>query len=192
MNEAARKKIAAGLRWMIPARLARRFVRQQDGAAAIEFALVALPFLALTFAILETALVFFAGQTLEAAAAESGRLIMTGQAQDGGFDKTAFKNAVCNHVYGLFDCKNKIYVDVRTYSSFSAGTTAVNTSPIQNGKFDSTKVEYNPGKANDIVVVTLYYEWPIYVSLLGNALDDLNGGERLLVATSVFKNEPYE
>jgi Flp pilus assembly protein TadG len=192
MFEAARTRIAAGMRRVLPTRLARRFVRRQDGTAAIEFAIVALPFLALTFAILETALVFFAGQTLEAAAADSGRLIMTGQAQTGGFDKAAFKTAVCDHIYGLFDCQNKMYVDVRTYSSFSASTTAVNTSPIQNGKFDSSKVEYNAGGPGDIVVVTLYYEWPIYVTLLGNGLDDLTDGNRLLVATSVFKNEPYE
>ena len=56
----------------LPARLARRFARAQDGAAAVEFALVAAPFLALIFAILETALVFFAGQTLEAAVCRSG------------------------------------------------------------------------------------------------------------------------
>jgi Flp pilus assembly protein TadG len=191
MLEAARTKIAAGMRRMIPARLARRFVRRQDGAAAVEFALVALPFLALTFAILETALVFFAGQTLEAAAADSGRLIMTGQAQSGGFDQNAFKDAVCARVYGLFDCKNGIYVDVRTYSSYSSSATAINTSPIQNGKFDPTKVNYNTGGPGDIVVVTLYYEWPIFVTLLGNNLDNLNGGKRLLVATSVFRNEPY-
>ncbi len=42
-----------------------------NGAAAVEFALVAVPFLALTFAMMETAFVFFAGQTLEAAAADS-------------------------------------------------------------------------------------------------------------------------
>ena len=48
--------------------LVRRFVRQEDGVAAVEFALVAAPFLALIFAILETALVFFAGQALETAA----------------------------------------------------------------------------------------------------------------------------
>ena len=44
------------------------------------------------------------------------------------------------------------------------------------------------------MVVTLYYEWPIYVTLLGNNLQDLNGSKRLLVATSVFRtshtNEP--
>src|SRR6185437_3168694 len=51
----------------------KRFARNQDASAAIEFGFVALPFLALLFAILETALVFFANQTLEAAVANAGR-----------------------------------------------------------------------------------------------------------------------
>ncbi len=177
---------------LVPARLTRRFARRQDGAAAVEFALVALPFLAMTFAILETALVFFAGQALEAAAADSARLIMTGQAQTGGFDKDAFKTAVCDRVFGLFDCTNDLYVNVQTYSDFSSSATAINTSPISSGNFDTSKMIYNPGGAGDIVVVTLYYQWPISVTLLGNSLDNLNGGKRLLVATSVFRNEPYE
>jgi hypothetical protein len=41
------------------------------------------------------------------------------------------------------------------------------------------------------VVVRLYYQWPIYVSLLGDNLSNLSGNKRLLVATSVFRNEPY-
>ena len=57
----------------------RRFARAREGSAAIEFGLVAAPFLALLFAIMETAFVFFAGQSLEYAASQGGRLIMTGQ-----------------------------------------------------------------------------------------------------------------
>ncbi len=192
MRRPARIKITAWMRRLIPARLARRFVREEDGTAAVEFALVALPFLALTFAILETALVFFAGQTLEAAASDSGRLIMTGQAQSASFDAAAFKQAVCDRIYGLFDCANGVYLSVQTYSNFSQGATAINTSPIKDGKFDTSKLPFDTGGPGDIVVVTLYYEWPIYVSLLGNELANLNGGNRLLVATSVFRNEPYQ
>ncbi len=77
---------------------ARRLIRQQDGATTIEFGLVAAPFLAMVFAIIETAVVFFAGQTLETAGADSARLIMTGQAQTQGFDQAAFKNAVCSKI----------------------------------------------------------------------------------------------
>ncbi|HEY5215831.1 MAG TPA: TadE/TadG family type IV pilus assembly protein, partial [Pseudolabrys sp.] len=167
----------------MPARLARRFVRQQDGTAAVEFALVATPFLALTFAILETAMVFFASQTLETAAADSARLIMTGQAQSAGYAAADFKNQVCARIYGLFDCANGIYVDVKTYTSFASVAT---TPPITNGTLDATKTSYTPGDVGNIVVVTLYYQWPIYVTLLGDNLSssNLSGGKRLLVATA--------
>ena len=189
MLDRIRRKIAARVHRLLPARAACHFARHQDGAAAVEFALVALPFLALTFAILETALVFFAGQTLEAAAADSARLIMTGQAQTANFSQADFKTQVCNSLAGgLLDCTSGVYVDVKTYANFSAVNTA---SPIVNGQFDNTKMTYTPGTQGSIVVVTLYYQWPIYVSLLGSNLSNLNSGSRLLVATSVFRNEPY-
>ncbi len=189
MPDAIRSKLAARLIRLLPARLARRFVRQQDGAAAVEFALVAAPFLALTFAILETAFVFFAGQTLEATAAESARLVMTGQAQTAGYTKADFKNAVCARVYGLFDCSAGMTVDVKTFASFADYSY---TPPVVNGQFDTTNANnYTPGGPGCIVVVTLYYQWPVYVSMFSNNLGNLNGNKRLLVATSVFRNEPY-
>jgi len=48
-------------------RLIIGFGRKSDGAAAVEFALVVVPFFALMFAIIELALVFWAGQVLETA-----------------------------------------------------------------------------------------------------------------------------
>jgi Flp pilus assembly protein TadG len=48
-------------------------------------------FFALLFAIIEIAIVFFADQTLETVAQGSARYVMTGQAQNNGFDQTAFK-----------------------------------------------------------------------------------------------------
>lgn len=185
-----RGKIAMRLLRLIPSRVARCFLREQDGAAAIEFALVAIPFLALIFAILETALVFWAGQTLETAATDSARLIMTGQAQMAGYSQSDFKNAVCGRIYGLFDCSGGLSVDVKSYTSFSA----VNpTPPISNGKLDPTKTGYDPGNVGSIVSVTLYYQWPIYVPMLDKLTTaGLAGGTRLLVATAVFRNEPYK
>ena len=145
MRERIRSRIVTRICRLLPARVARRFVRQQEGAAAVEFALVALPFLALLFAILETALVFFAGQTLEAAVTDAGRLIMTGQAQTAGFSQADFKTQVCNDLSGgLFDCAASLYVDVKTYSSFAAVNTA---SPITNGQFDSSKLGMDSRRA---------------------------------------------
>ena len=189
MVETIQIKVAACLRALQRSRLCRRFVRRQDGSAAVEFALVATPFLALLFAIIETAMVFFAGQTLEAAVADSSRLIMTGQAQSQNFSAANFKTQVCNRIYGLFDCAGGLYVDVKSYSSFASVSTAA---PVTGKNFNSGSMSYSPGTVGDIVVVSLYYQWPIYVSMLGNSLDNLNGGKRLLAATSVFRVEPYK
>jgi Flp pilus assembly protein TadG len=169
--------------------IARRFVRQQDGTTAVEFSLIAAPFLALVFAIMETAIVFFAGQALETAAADSARLIMTGQAQSSGFNQSQFKQAVCAKVYGLFNCNGGLYVDVKSYSSFA---TIPTSKPINNGQFDTSNFGYAPGGPGDIVVVRLMYQWPVYVSLLGLNLADTSGGKRLLMSTVAFRNEPYQ
>lgn len=189
MSETARMHPAPRLSRVMGARILRRFVRKKDGAAAVEFAMVAAPFLALLFAIIETAIVFLAGQVLETAAADSARLIMTGQAQKGGMSQTQFKEEVCKRVFGLFDCNGGIKVDVRTYTSFGGANMS---KPIdQSGKVTFAP-SYQPGNAGDIVVVRLLYEWPVYVSLLGLNLSDLSGGKRLIMATSAFRNEPYQ
>jgi Flp pilus assembly protein TadG len=169
---------------------ARRLVRHQEGAAAIEFGLVAAPFLALVFAILETAIIFFAGQTLETAAADSARLIMTGQAQMQNFDQDKFKLEVCARVHALFNCTGGLYVDVKKHTSFSSIST--NKPFDANGNLDTASFGYQPGGPGDIVVVRLMYKWPVYVSLLGLNLSDMSGGQRLLMSTLAFRNEPYQ
>lgn len=168
----------------------RRFVRQQEGAAAIEFAMVAAPFLAMVFAIMETAIVFFAGQALETAATDSARLIMTGQAQTQGYDAEKYKEAVCKKIQGLFSCMSGIHVDVKTYANFSGINNA--QKPVDaNGNLQTGNFGYQPGGPGDIVVVRLMYQWPVYVSLFGLNLSDMSGGKRLLMSTVAFRNEPY-
>jgi Flp pilus assembly protein TadG len=184
--------LMAPARRLMP-RAAHRFARAEEAAVAVEFALVAAPFLALIFAIMETALVFFAGQNLEAAATGAGRMVMTGQAQTAGYTTAAqFKdNVVCPALGSgsLFTCAD-VQVDVKTYTDFSS-ITSDNTPPVKDGELDTTKMGYTPGAAGDIVVVRLYYEWPIYLSLLNDSLSNLSNHRRLLVATSVFRNEPF-
>ncbi len=187
MSQIKRKRATGAIGWLA-ACAARRLWRRQDGSAAVEFALVAAPFLALMFAIIETAIVFFSGQALETAVAESSRLIMTGQAQNQGFDKGAFKNAVCGKIYGLFNCQAGVYVDVKKYSSF--GSISMSKPVDKDGNFVDN-FSYDPGGPGCIVVVRLFYQWPVYVSLLGLNLADMAGNKRLLVATSAFRNEPY-
>ena len=166
--------------------LLRRFRRDSWGPAAVEFALVAPVFFALLFAILETGIMFLAGQVLETVTQESARMILTGQAQTGSYTSAQFASYVCSQVPALFTCKN-ISIDVESYSSFS-NVTFVN--PISNGNF-VTNLGYSPGGPGDVVVVRLYYQWPQIVTGLGWNLSNLSGNKRLLVGTAAFRNEPY-
>src|SRR6202042_2973107 len=90
--------------------LLRRFRRNRRGSAALQFALVAPVFFALLFAIIETAIMFFASQVLETITQESARQVLTGQVQTAGLTQAQFKSQiVCpagSIVNVLFDCQN--------------------------------------------------------------------------------------
>jgi Flp pilus assembly protein TadG len=169
------------------AKASRRFRRNRRGSAAVEFAMIAPMFIALLFAIIETGLVFYASQVLETVTQDSARMIMTGQAQNASYTQAQFKAYVCSQVVALFDCTNGIYVDVQSYSSF--GSVNV-TDPITAKTFVPPN-NYSPGGPSDIVVVRVFYQWPIFVTGLGFNLSNLNGSKRLLTATAAFQNEPF-
>lgn len=168
----------------------RRFRRNEDGSTVVEFALVIIPFLACLFAIIEIGLVFLAGQVLETSVADASRLILTGQAQNSGFDANAFKNQICtSSVQALFKC-DSIQIDVRTAASFGAA----DLSPPVNSTtkmLDTTGFTYSPGTQCQIVVVRVVYEWPTFVRSLGLDLATLADGKHLLMSTTAFRNEPY-
>jgi Flp pilus assembly protein TadG len=166
----------------------RKFLRRRDGAAAVEFALVAVPFLALLFAIIQTVLLFLAQETLETITANAARLIMTGQAQGQNLTQSSFKTQVCGQVVALFNCAAGININVQTYSSFSNVTAP---QLISNGQFQNNNFVFQPGGPGDIVVVEIMYQWPIFVNLLGMNLADLSNNSNLLIATAAIRNEPY-
>jgi Flp pilus assembly protein TadG len=171
----------------------RRFRGNRRGSAAIEFALVAPVFFALLFAIIETALMFFASQVLETVTQNSARMILTGQAQAAGYTQQQFHDqVVCpagSLALVLFSCSSTgIYIDVESYSSFS---NIVITNHIDGSRNFNTTMQYSTGGPGDIVVVQLFYQWPMIVTGLGFNISNLTGSKRLLVATAAFRNEPF-
>ena len=168
----------------------RRFRRNRRGSAAVEFALVAPVFFALLFAIIETALVFFAGQVLETGVQDSGRLLFTNQSNCAGMSQADFKQNVCDRVSALMSCSG-IDVDVRSYA---AGTAITITNPIDGSGGYSPNFVYQPPACNtttDTVVVRGFYQWPLVVTGLGYNIANIGRGtassKRLLAATSAFR-----
>jgi len=109
---------------------AKALIRREDGVAAVEFGLVAAPFIGLLLALLEAMLIFFAGRLLDVAVTQSSRQILTGSAQTSNITASAFATAVCQNVYALFNCNN-LMIDVETYASFSAANTSAPTLHVQ-------------------------------------------------------------
>ena len=77
---------------------------------------------------------------------------------------------------------------MKTFTSFSNVSM---TNPVDGSGNFTPPNNYQPGGPGDIVVVRLFYQYPVYVSLLGFNLSNVNGGKRLLAATAAFRNEPY-
>ena len=168
----------------------KRFLRNNRGAAAVEFALLVIPFITLALGGVQTAVVFFMDQVMETAAKQAARQLMTGAAQTAAMDQTAFRQAVCN-LATSFTCAN-LMVDVQSGSSFSG----INTAPITltyNGQGGvSNTFSYSPGGPGDIVILRVMYNWPIFGGPFAPLLANQPNGSRLLVATMVWKNEPYQ
>lgn len=160
------------------------------GIAAVEFAMIAAPFFFLIFGLLEICVIFIMSSVLEHGINEAARGIRTGQLQElEDFDKETFENIICEEIFDMFECKGHIAIDVKTFENF-AGTD--NPSPIDaDGKLDTTDFDFDPGEANDIVVVRVFYEWELMTPVLSAPLANLDGNKRLLQATVVFRNEPF-
>jgi len=167
-----------------------RSKRKREGAAAVEFAMVAIPFFLMIFSILELGVVFVLDSVLETAAMESGRLIRTGQANEQNFDKDKFKTQVCNKmVVFKSDCASRMTVDVRVIPKFSAPNAP---DPVTNNAMDPNKTIYNGGQAGSLILVRVWYTHPLVTPLLSQAVSRVGPGKVLLSATTAFRNEPWQ
>ena len=166
----------------------RNFRSNRRGSAAVEFAMIAVPFFMMLFAIVETGLVFFAQQALETATQDTARLLLTGQAQNAGYTQSQFKTALCNNLASFFDCTGGIYINVTNYANFGA---VAPTTPIDASGNFVNNFQYSPGGSGVVTLVQTYYMWPILVTGLGYNIANVNGHYRLLSSTAAFRNEPY-
>ena len=166
----------------------RKLWCDREGSTVVEFALIAPVFFALLFAIIETGIMFLAGQLLQTVTQDSARMILTGNAQTASYSSANFATYVCSQVPALLSCNN-ISIDVKSYPSFSS--ISMSNQIDSSGNFISNNLQYTPGNPGDVVVVRLFYQWPLVVTGLGWNPSNLFGNKRLLVGTAAFRNEPY-
>jgi len=170
----------------------RGYFAAREGVAAIEFAIVSLPFLALLLSMLEIGILVMASTAIEAATTNAARQIRTGQLQQTGANNAAgFRSLVCGDMSWISsaDCNANLSVDVRTFSSFSAVNV---TPPISGNAIDTTQLTFSDGAPCDIVLVRVFYPWTLITPLLEPGLPNLGPNQRLLTTAIAFRNEDYQ
>lgn len=180
------------IRLFDPRALRRRLLARKgrEGATVVEFALVALPFFTMMFAILELGMVFLTDSILDNAALQTSRLIRTGEVASSNMTAAQFKTEFCSRM-SVFqsDCASRVSIDVRTVPQFRNVTPP---DPLSNGtSFDETKLTYLPGQPGSLMLVRIWYKQRLITPLLSQALSQLKDGNMLMVATMAFRNEPY-
>jgi len=167
-----------------------RFSRGRDGSTAVEFAMLAMPFLGLLFGIVELGMIYLISTTLDNATTDAARQIRTGQLQTaGGATATSFGTEVCTEMSWLgSNCAANLSVDVRTFTTFSSTSIP---DPITNGQFTTSSLVFQMGGPGDIVLVRTYYPWQLVAPFLDGSVARLGNGKTLIESATTFRNEPY-
>lgn len=155
----------------------------------MEFAIILPVFMLMLVGMIQIPLVFAAGQHLESATTRVGRLIQTGQVQSQGMTPAQFRTSLCEAMGPFLKCSDaNLRVEVRKLAGFASVPRGI---PINDEGTFEEEVVYQPGNAGEIVVVRVFYQFPVWLSAMLPTLPNLPNGNRLLMSSVVFQNEPF-
>ncbi|MFC5067527.1 TadE/TadG family type IV pilus assembly protein [Flaviflagellibacter deserti] len=169
----------------------KRFARSNDGATAVEFALIAPLFLSLMLTIMYSGLTLFANSVLQTMVDRAARQVRIGQLQNA--TQQQFLNAICDSSKSeiLFTCskiraQSRLLTDPANAACFSR-TTEAPASCFTSG---------TGGNAPSMVLIQATYEWPLPLTIrLWDPPQQEQPNQTLantmLVATTVIQNEPW-
>jgi Flp pilus assembly protein TadG len=173
----------------------KRFASCRKGVTAIEFGMVALPFMMFAFGIMGTGLHFFTQNSLEHAVETAARKIRTGQAQQNGTTVAQFKQLIKEEAGPMIDL-NKLQVHMQTGAEWTdvspAGcldSSGVQTSGTGNG---TDAIGQHAGGAGEVVLVTVCYEWDLAAVMPFLQFNNMSNGSAMIQASTTFRTEPYE
>ena len=184
----------------------RKFIsllrKDKNGATAVEFALLGIPFAALLFGIVEISVLFFMTSTVHHAVAEVARDIRTGEFQATGGGAAEFKTAICQAMSSVGNCNN-LRVDVVSSSTGKFSTLSLPVSPPActgtPAQIEACEAadpampadNYNATSSGDVVIVRVQYVHHLSVPNALTRLANAAGNTHVITATTAFKNEPF-
>jgi Flp pilus assembly protein TadG len=157
-------------------RCIKRFGKREDGAAAVEFALVALPFFALMIAIIELGIYYLASRFLEDGVFNASRKVLTQRLASGSIC-SAFKTEIESEL-SVWLSPSRLSISVTPLSAFGGAGAAV----------DLAAAGCNFGASGQTMIVTATYQYP-FVGFRFNVSDGKIGADTLLSASTAFRVE---
>jgi Flp pilus assembly protein TadG len=191
----------AGLGWFMRDGLARRiamrlslrrFRRDDSGATAIEFTILAIPFMLLVFAVIESCVSFAGQQLLSNVTDEVARQLRTGQLRKEDVNENSLKQLICKDLELMVaaGCP-ELEVDLQHFDSFEQAA-KVRIKLTAAGDIDTSGFKVDPGPAMSKNMLRVFYRWPVMTDFMRKAMSNLNGGKTLQFATATWQNEPFD
>ncbi|MGX9571153.1 TadE/TadG family type IV pilus assembly protein [Mesorhizobium sp. f-mel] len=173
-----------------------RFLGDRRGSTALEFAMLAVPFALLIFAIMESC-ISFAGQEVMANITDDvARQLRTGQVRQADVTEATLKTMICSRLEIMVakDCPG-LEVDLREYPTFAAAAQAgfkIQDREIVLTGTDPAAFTVSPGLAESINMLRVFYKWPVMTDFMAKSMANLNDGNTLHFASVTWQNEPFD
>ncbi|WP_092036775.1 TadE/TadG family type IV pilus assembly protein [Methylobacterium pseudosasicola] len=177
----------------------RHYVRDRKGAAAVEFALVAMLFILALLFVMTVATILFINQFLDYATTRAARQILTGAAQASALDQASFKASLCRNLPATLKCSNlvvNLYV-VPTGSSSSGYYTYVKSdlSGLAIPPLTPGSGQYTLGTRGQyqylLVIYPITFLPSAFASMLGGGATFNGAPAYLTISTAAFRNELF-
>ena len=174
-----------------PLGLARRFGRSKDGSTAIEFGIMAMPFIALIFAIFESCMSFATQQLIANAVDRVSREVRTGRVKVADLSGAQLHTLICGRISLMApDGCPDLVVDLNNYPTFADVPKRV---PFAgNGDINTSGFTVNPGGPSTINHMRVYYRWPVMADFMRSRMSNLPGNKTLLMSSATWRNEPFD
>ena len=180
----------------------RRLRRDERGATAVEFALIAPVFILLIVGTIEVAIVIFMSSSIEAAVLQASRFGITGGLPPGVSREERVLEIVADGTYGLVNM-DTVGIETLVYESFAdIGQPEPFEDANANGTYDEgesfTDVngngQWDPdmgaaglGGPSDVVVYRVTYDWGIITPFMRKVI----GQSVRHVSSIAVRNEPF-
>ena len=163
-----------------------------EGSAAVEFALMIFPFIFITFAIIELSLFFAASNMMESGINASARMIKTGQLQQqaGADPETAFRQEVCEHLFGLIQC-DKVGIEVIALPDDDFGN-AGDYAPVYDEDGNLSPRDFDAGSSSSVVLIRAAYRYKLLTPFFANVFSKEPDNTIPIMTTVVLQTEPYD